>query len=63
MSTCTTESEQPAAPLDGEWVRSGFFKVFDASQGFKMKVIAAVQSFLVLKRLMSVSEILCFYLR
>jgi hypothetical protein len=40
-----TESEQLAAPLEGGWVRSGFFKAFDASQDFKMKVIAAVQVF------------------
>jgi hypothetical protein len=39
----SSEFDQLAAPLEGGWVRSGFFKFgFDASQDFKMEVIAAV---------------------
>jgi hypothetical protein len=43
LEDVSTESDQLAAPLEGGWVRSGFFKVgFDASQDFKMEVITAV---------------------
>ena len=40
MSTCAIESEQLAAPLEGGWVRSSFFKFkvfFDVSQDFKLQ--------------------------